>query len=215
MDEKNLKTIRYLTGMIFAVQFIVSAVDLVGDWGWHSWYEKPALIARVLGMLLMAVSLFVGTHSLLAIGAGMQSVGILFNIIFENDVLSSILIIIAYALIALTTRQKENAITIGIVSAALFIIRSFWFYCTAENSFWNALLYALNGWTVLLATAVMLTCVVVQNTPQNKPAKTSQPTIAQKTENRIGELTKLKELLDTGVITQEEFDAKKKQLLNL
>ena len=185
MDEKNLKTIRYLTGMIFAVQFIVSAVDLVGDWGWHSWYEKPALIARVLGMLLMAVSLFVGTHSLLAIGAGMQSVGILFNIIF------------------------------GIVSAALFIIRSFWFYCTAENSFWNALLYALNGWTVLLATAVMLTCVVVQNTPQNKPAKTSQPTIAQKTENRIGELTKLKELLDTGVITQEEFDAKKKQLLNL
>ena len=30
-----------------------------------------------------------------------------------------------------------------------------------------------------------------------------------------GELTKLKELLDAGVITQEDFDAKKKQLLGL
>jgi len=29
------------------------------------------------------------------------------------------------------------------------------------------------------------------------------------------ELMKYKELLDSGVITQEEFDAKKKQLLNL
>ena len=33
--------------------------------------------------------------------------------------------------------------------------------------------------------------------------------------NRIEELTKLKELLDTGVISQEEFDAKKKQILGV
>lgn len=31
----------------------------------------------------------------------------------------------------------------------------------------------------------------------------------------IEELKKLKELLDAGVITQEDFDAKKKQLLGL
>ena len=49
----------------------------------------------------------------------------------------------------------------------------------------------------------------------DKPIKTSQPTIAQKTDNCIEELTKLKDLLDTGVITQEEFDAKKKQILGV
>ena len=48
-----------------------------------------------------------------------------------------------------------------------------------------------------------------------QPIKTSQPTIAQKTDNRIEELTKLKDLLDAGVITQEEFDAKKKQILEM
>ena len=42
-----------------------------------------------------------------------------------------------------------------------------------------------------------------------------QPTKTAKSDNRIEELTKLKDLLDTGAISQEEFDAKKKQLLNL
>lgn len=66
-----------------------------------------------------------------------------------------------------------------------------------------------------MAAAAILICVVVRNTPQIKPIKTSQPTIAQKTDNRIEELTKLKDLLDAGVITQEEFDAKKKQILEM
>ena len=33
--------------------------------------------------------------------------------------------------------------------------------------------------------------------------------------NAVDELKKYKELFDSGVITQEEFDAKKKQILNL
>jgi hypothetical protein len=33
--------------------------------------------------------------------------------------------------------------------------------------------------------------------------------------SNIDDLKKYKELLDTGIITQEEFDAKKKQLLEL
>ena len=41
------------------------------------------------------------------------------------------------------------------------------------------------------------------NTPQKENAATSA----------AGELKKFKDLLDSGVITQEKFDAKKKQLL--
>lgn len=36
-----------------------------------------------------------------------------------------------------------------------------------------------------------------------------------KTTDRIEKLTRLKDLLDKGIITQEEFDEKKKQLLEL
>lgn len=45
---------------------------------------------------------------------------------------------------------------------------------------------------------------------QGQIASTSAPTISA-----ADELKKFKELLDSGIITQEEFDAKKKQLLGL
>lgn len=46
---------------------------------------------------------------------------------------------------------------------------------------------------------------------QQKPANT----VVQNTTSNADELEKFKELLDKGIITQEEFDAKKKQLLGL
>lgn len=44
---------------------------------------------------------------------------------------------------------------------------------------------------------------------------TNAPTIIQNNVSAADELKKFKELLDMGIITQEEFDAKKKQLLGL
>ena len=45
-------------------------------------------------------------------------------------------------------------------------------------------------------------------------SKNPQPTVVQQV-SAADEIKKFKELLDLGVITQEEFDAKKKQLLGL
>ena len=39
--------------------------------------------------------------------------------------------------------------------------------------------------------------------------------VEQRKENEFQQLFDLKELLDKGIITQEEFDAKKKQILGL
>ncbi|APX71918.1 SHOCT domain-containing protein [Companilactobacillus allii] len=49
---------------------------------------------------------------------------------------------------------------------------------------------------------------VVTSQQENEAANANQ-------NNNIDQLSKLKELLDQGVLTQEEFDAKKKELLNL
>ena len=51
------------------------------------------------------------------------------------------------------------------------------------------------------------------NNRQN--SKSGDTTIINNSTSNADELKKYKELLDTGVITQEEFEAKKKQLLNL
>ena len=50
---------------------------------------------------------------------------------------------------------------------------------------------------------------------QNNLAQSTDSAPQEAPKSDIGELKKYKELLDSGIITQEEFDAKKKQLLGL
>lgn len=50
---------------------------------------------------------------------------------------------------------------------------------------------------------------------EKAPATSEQKSTVAATQSNADELKKFKELLDSGVITQEEFDAKKKQLLGL
>ncbi|MBD8522312.1 SHOCT domain-containing protein [Lysinibacillus fusiformis] len=53
--------------------------------------------------------------------------------------------------------------------------------------------------------------IVAEEEETTQAALTPPPTTSIPTE----ELIKLKELLDVGILTQEEFDAKKKQLLGI
>lgn len=50
---------------------------------------------------------------------------------------------------------------------------------------------------------------------QKQPTSPVQTTASTQTTSNVDELKKYKELLDQGIITQEEFNAKKKQLLGL
>lgn len=64
---------------------------------------------------------------------------------------------------------------------------------------------------IILMLAILVVFVV-----KNSKKKPKQTNIEAKQElGRVEKLTKLKELLDAGAITQEEFDEKKKELLNL
>jgi len=56
---------------------------------------------------------------------------------------------------------------------------------------------------------------IVHENPKNKPAQPVAPAAPVQQTSSLDEIKKLKELLDLGLITQEEFDAKKKQLLGL
>lgn len=55
-----------------------------------------------------------------------------------------------------------------------------------------------------------ISCLLVKRQTQSKPE-----TVYQEKQSSADELKKYKDLLDSGVISQEEFDAKKKQLLGL
>ena len=51
--------------------------------------------------------------------------------------------------------------------------------------------------------------------PQTATAPTATAYATRTAGGSLDDLRKYKELLDEGIITQEEFDAKKKQILNL
>ena len=50
---------------------------------------------------------------------------------------------------------------------------------------------------------------------QAQPQQVAPAPVAQSSEDQMAELKQLAELKDQGILTQEEFDAKKKQILGL
>ena len=64
---------------------------------------------------------------------------------------------------------------------------------------------------VILAVKKINNAISAYKAQQNRPAQT----VINQTASSADELKKFKELLDMGIISQEEFDAKKKQLLGL
>jgi hypothetical protein len=71
------------------------------------------------------------------------------------------------------------------------------------------------SYLALIVGALMIGLSASDNAAKEIPATAaSKATMVEKnSESQIDRLTKLKSLLDSGVITQEEFDQKKKQIL--
>ena len=166
----------------------------------------------------MAVSMFLGIRQVFMVGAGVQAVSYLIKLLDlpKNivNIFSFVLLLLGYVLIVFAVQDKKNASKYAIASVVLFLIGNI----ANQIAFLTdklSIIWALKDF-VSVASPILLACIVLENTPQAQTTKTvKQPTKTAKSDNRIEELTKLKDLLDTGVITQEEFDAKKKQLLNL
>ena len=68
---------------------------------------------------------------------------------------------------------------------------------------------------LIIATTVFSLMAYIKSCKESDNAVNTIPSTSITSTSSAEELKKYKELLDTGVITQEEFDAKKKQLLDL
>ena len=68
--------------------------------------------------------------------------------------------------------------------------------------------------TTILGLAIIaaIVCIVLAANKRKNLPKAHE---SASTTERVEQLTQLKELLDSGAITQEEFDQKKKEFLNL
>lgn len=106
----------------------------------------------------------------------------------------------------------------GIVHVIMPIVM--FFYLASMNSF--SVGKIIGEWTVVenrfpsTILLICMVCVIVVSIVKRSPLIVGLPKVEVKsTGTNADELQKYKNLLDTGAITQEEFDAKKKQLLDL
>ena len=108
--------------------------------------------------------------------------------------------------------QIFGAIFVSLVFSCLYVYLYFLPYLIANKKAHpqTRAIYILNifaGWTII-AWIIALIWANTEPKPQTFVQQTSLPSNAD-------ELKKYKDLLDGGVITQEEFEAKKKQLLGM
>ena len=233
MNEKDLKIIRCLAGAIFLALALSSFLYIypflfASASSAYTAYSSTSVIRDIvsaIGAVMMAVSMLLGMRQVFMVGAGFQAVSCLIKLLFSHmgapaqdtvNIISCVLLLAGYVFIALAIQEKKNKTIYEILSIALFLIG-----CIASQIALHGkvsgdnIAFALEDF-VLIASPILLACIVLENVPQAQTTKTvKQPPKTAKSDNRIEELTKLKDLLDTGVITQEEFDAKKKQILGV
>ena len=226
---------------MFFVLFIMILLELTGNmrYAYHSYYgdygvvmsqftwiySKPALILEMLAVLVLAVGMFAGIFTLLPVGAGIYCLAYIVDTImsFNGSIINlfallNLFALAGYVFFALSVGQREASIRYGLVSIIILLVSRLAFYYLVYDYVYPNLFYFVftNLYqTAIASVSIFLTDIVLQNTPQGYSSKTMKQIGRQTKSDRIEELTKLKDLLDTGAITQEEFDAKKKQILGV
>lgn len=149
-----------------------------------------------------------------------------------NDYTSTVIVTLVLSILQLAVgiicallskKSPKIARIVLIVEFSLFVLSEFLniiFYIIASNflSMVTSMLVLAFEIVVLISLILMKIDIEegeeAESTPlANKEAKESLPKQEISQEERLNLLLKYKSLLDNGVITQEEFDAKKKELL--
>lgn len=222
MENKTLKYITTICFAIIAVWDIVDLFDYFYFWG---------LIAAV-GSIFVVIALLTATPILSTVGFALWSINILYTLVsnFEwilyGD-LSFALVIVwvvslaLYVLLMIAGIKPKSAKTLGLVATILAIVRLI--ALVIRNVIEG---YGISAtpiiWGLLLTAGALLLGLTYDNF--SKKVKVSKAAATQNSnipaqgvieDSNVEKLLRLKSFLDEGVITQEEFDEKKKQLLGM
>lgn len=222
MTEKKCNLFRYIASVLLI--FHIIAIVISGNIGGGN-------LLTLLSDAVMIITLLTKKDKFFAIGIIICLIDTIVHILelivtYEFDIgtiwyflqaidyaaafLMKIVSIIPYVLIVISLFNVSKYKKLGLFSAILLFAIDI-----LIEVFNFGFIGILSGLIVAIPSSlpIILGVIVIQNSPQNHSI-----VIGKKTSPAIttGEkLIKLKELLDMGAITQDEFDAKKKELLNL
>ena len=234
MNKSNAKTLRYIAGGLFAAELVMTLISAIT--GSFSFWTVLALAAGA----LMVAAMFTEKYVLLAVGAGLRISGGLYSVVMalralfgwiDSDFfaviylflsLASIFTLASWIPLLLAVFKRDKAKTLCFASAGLRagnFVATLVAYIAMSIRVTGILRLILT--TLLACGSIVLAGISMQTGEKSvtaRPAASAAPAAAPAavdTTTRIDKLMKLKALLDNGVLTQEEFDAKKQELLNM
>lgn len=214
MDKKIIKYFAMACFAVFAIEYVRSFM-LIRNFN----YAMP-----IIGIVLIITSLAVSKPILTTAGSAiivLSRISLVMYYIkkflhgsnFERIQYSlEILPVLAVLVLALVVINKKSAMIFGIISGIIMAIKGVLY---VVNFFFYPRIVI--NCVVFLVGAVLLGYVFSEDKKVNI-AVSERNVSTNKTDldnNSIDKLLKLKEFLDSGIITQEEFDEKKKKLLNM
>jgi len=176
-----------------------------------------------IGLIILSVSCFIKKPIVITIAAVVIAVSdILYYLAFENKDLfdigergraSWIFYCVAATIMVFMGISKKVAKYIGFISGSLYLIGSF-LYKGSRN--FPDFLYTYKFPYLLLGVGVILLGIAISS-KESKIAlriKNDKELVTYSSvDSDLERLTRLKDLLDKGIISQEEFDLKKKDIL--
>lgn len=225
MTEKKCNLFRYIASGLLILHVV--AIIISGN------FSVSNLLA-ILADVILSVSLLTKKDKFFSVGIVIRlihTIVVVFNYIgFMSDAgvdigliwyylqttnltatfLMKIVSIVPYVLIVIYLFDVKKHNKLGIVSVGLLFATDI-----VAEVFTSGFIGILSGLIIAITSSlpIVFAVIAIQNSPQSKPIVIKKRTTPNITTGE--KLTKLKELLDMGAITQEEFDAKKKQLLGL
>ena len=220
MLENKKSNFRLASG----VCYILGA--LYGLFTQFSSYTWIGGILRIIALILVAVGMFLQFPLLSVIGRGIQILtryrvilGIkflfqsfsMYQAIWGFSGFALMLYWVVFLLAVINIKGKRK--NLGIASGCLLLILSVLTFGRVQYIIFEGIIPAAGA--VLFALAADDFPNKISSMPAVTPHKSSNTATSEYEGNRVERLAKLKELLDKGVISQEEFDAKKKQIMRL
>ncbi len=232
MKKSDNKPYALLAGACYAIYGLYNMINRI-TYVQNSEYASITALNIIfwVAMLGMAVALFLKNEKVVVAAAGVNALLDLYDLTSYFS-LWNLFAFIAYALVValilLTLKKNAIAQKIWFASGAALLLGNLigWIdhrYFSYISGTWKSILFSLVeiGGLILIGLWVKEhDFVSTQNEPINEYAKFNPQTVysSSVSNNTIGGADKLKmysELLESGTITQEEFDAKKKQILGL
>lgn len=212
---ENYRNLRFASGLCFSFIAILNIINMSS----HKLEVWDLLLLT--GIILLAVSLFVAKPILSTIGSTVCIICEIHRIIFWIKILmdmhwfsvrivaSLLLPLLFYIFLFIASLSPHITKPFGLAAGGAAVIR--FLLLISDSSDFKAITIFLYVIPIIAAILLALSCPAKTN--RKDTIKTVTPMPASSVESQTDRLLKLKSLLDNNVITQEEFDSKKNQIL--